>query len=389
MPIKKVYSDEILTFIKENYKIIGRKACSEKTGLGTTELSNLVQKYQFFPKEKNNWTEEDMIFLKNNYFDMGAKKVAAHLGQTRQRVLTKAHRLGLKVDFKLQKQDLWNDSDISLLLDLTNPKVIYFWGFFWADGTIAKNSFNVKFKIVKPDFDCIAEFVRPLTPNWRYREDHDGDPNHQVQSILEINHKALQEFLEENDYHIKSGASACKILSKIPDHLKHYWWRGYFDGDGSFVFDGATVRASLVSSYDQDWTFAKYLEEKVKIGYRWGCNINEERKSSTINMEGEVSAKKFMDFILQGDQFGLQRKYDKYKDYLVYKTTVRPNKTSKYRGVNREKATGRWIMQIYKGKCIQKRFGREADQEILAAKEYDRMAKELFGNKAFLNFPNE
>jgi hypothetical protein len=149
-----------------------------------------------------------------------------------------------------------------------------------------------------------------LSQRWRFAIRWDGVETHKLQAALLMNHEGLHGFLLEHDFLKKSGASACKILSKIPPQYKHYWWRGYFDGDGSFVFDGATVRASIISCFDQDWTFAQFLENDLGIGYRTGYNRNDERSSSTINMEGEVSASKFMNYILQGEQFGLQRKYD-------------------------------------------------------------------------------
>jgi hypothetical protein len=58
--------------------------------------------------------------------------------------------------------------------------------------------------------------------------------------------------------------------------------------------------------------------------------------------------------------------------------------TSSYKGVSFAKKSSKWIMQIrVKGK----RYTGQFDTEIGAAKEYDRLAKELCGEFAFLNFP--
>jgi len=60
--------------------------------------------------------------------------------------------------------------------------------------------------------------------------------------------------------------------------------------------------------------------------------------------------------------------------------------TSIYKGVSSAgKNSSRWVTKItVKGKKYARRF----DTEIEAAKEYDRLAKELFGEFAFLNFPD-
>lgn len=58
--------------------------------------------------------------------------------------------------------------------------------------------------------------------------------------------------------------------------------------------------------------------------------------------------------------------------------------TSSYKGVSLMKKSSKWAMQIrVKGK----RYTGQFDSEIEAAKEYDRLAKELCGEFAFLNFP--
>lgn len=63
------------------------------------------------------------------------------------------------------------------------------------------------------------------------------------------------------------------------------------------------------------------------------------------------------------------------------------SKTSKYKGVYREKNFNKWRVTIgYNSKTIN--LG-SFDNEIDAAKAYDKKAKELFGKFAYLNFPDE
>lgn len=62
-------------------------------------------------------------------------------------------------------------------------------------------------------------------------------------------------------------------------------------------------------------------------------------------------------------------------------------KGSKYKGIHREKNSNKWRARI---RCCGKDFsiGR-FNNEIDAAKAYDKKAKELFGQFAYLNFPDE
>ena len=63
------------------------------------------------------------------------------------------------------------------------------------------------------------------------------------------------------------------------------------------------------------------------------------------------------------------------------------SKTSKYKGICRPKRSKKWFAQIkFKRKHINIGY---FDSEIAAARAYDRKAKELFGEFAYLNFPEE
>jgi hypothetical protein len=59
--------------------------------------------------------------------------------------------------------------------------------------------------------------------------------------------------------------------------------------------------------------------------------------------------------------------------------------TSRFKGVFREKRSGRWVATIKKDR-VQRRLGSFRD-EIAAAQAYDEAARELFGEHARLNFP--
>ncbi len=63
------------------------------------------------------------------------------------------------------------------------------------------------------------------------------------------------------------------------------------------------------------------------------------------------------------------------------------NGTSKYKGICWDRATDKWMARIrYKQKQIY--LGRFIN-ELEAARTYDKKAGELFGEFAYLNFPNE
>ncbi len=130
--------------------------------------------------------------------------------------------------------------------------------------------------------------------------------------------KEIYNFLIEHNYDKKSYISADKILSKIPDDLKHYFFRGLIDGDGSFYFKDYTRQFAITSSYDQDWTYFERLCENLGIKYNIKRIINfnkktkKENKSSVLRILGKEIIK-LGEYIYNGDDFGLSRKINKYK----------------------------------------------------------------------------
>ena len=62
-------------------------------------------------------------------------------------------------------------------------------------------------------------------------------------------------------------------------------------------------------------------------------------------------------------------------------------KGSKYKGVCWDKSRKRWIVVVRRGD-LHIHLGR-FDDEVEAARAYDRKAFELFGEFAYLNFPDE
>lgn len=106
----------------------------------------------------------------------------------------------------------------------------YALGFLWADGHVSLRG-RVSLGIVSADAnDIINTFDK--TGRWHkyfYQQKH-----WQPQTTIAIQNKALATILINFDYRQKSFINPTKILEVIPEELKHYWYRGYWDGDGNF-----------------------------------------------------------------------------------------------------------------------------------------------------------
>jgi hypothetical protein len=114
----------------------------------------------------------------------------------------------------------------------------------------------------------------------------------------------------ENGYGGKSLLEPTKILEKIPDDLKIYFWKGLFDGDGSVGLSGRGAYFEIASTYDYEYLEIKKLFttfEVVKFNiYRQISKKN--HKSSVIKIYGKEILKTHPLFV----DYGLERKNKKF-----------------------------------------------------------------------------
>ena len=271
---------------------------------------------------KNNpWSPEEILFLKENYPSKGNLYCSEHLDREGSSVFKKASYLKLKVNsdvkklnnklaqYKHQSNRKSDDFNVNIeqFLDIQKPEVAYLLGFLWADGYIVRN--EVRLEIVKDDLDTIKPILESIG-NWTYSyRDRNGC---RTSGRATTSNKKIKEFLVNHDYHKKSYVSADKILSKIPNELKHYFFRGLVDGDGCIYVNEKTneKRISISSSVNQNWFYVENICNEIDVNFNVYQKIGK-HSSSVIEING-VYAKTFCDYIYQDKQFGLDRKHNKY-----------------------------------------------------------------------------
>lgn len=122
--------------------------------------------------------------------------------------------------------------------------------------------------------------------------------------------------MNENDFSKKSIMSPKKIISKIPEELRHYFFRGLVDGDGCFYFNEKNGKIknrqfSITSSYEQDWSYVSDLFDSLNINY----SIRRVKKKSSYS-QIRVTKKKDIqvigDYMYSGELFGFPRKLNKF-----------------------------------------------------------------------------
>jgi hypothetical protein len=281
-------------------------------------------------KVRRFWSEEEICFLKENYPKNGGIFCAQHLCRTLIAVQGKAMVIGLRQSSEqksiIRKREGinkdYNSYDVNPMqfLKIDTSEIAYILGLLWSDGYVNKKTNAISISIKKEDFDKIKHIFKK-TGNWRF---YDRKPpgNRAVQTTAHTSNSVIKNFLSENDYLVKSNNSADKILNKIPNNLKHYFFRGVVDGDGCFYVKLKTDKnkvcrhCSIGGTLQQDWGFLeKLFNKKLKIKFSIERTTRENGKYSKVMLTNKESIESFGNYIYEGfpkDSMGLKRKYEKF-----------------------------------------------------------------------------
>lgn len=204
---------------------------------------------------------------------------------------------------------------------ITMPEVAYFLGYMWADGHVKitkGEQYTVQLLCLNRDYLKIAK-VWAAIGTWniyRYRQ----KSNNKLITQAKVGNKPLATWLAEHDYDKKSDVPPIKILLRIPDHLKHLFWRGFMDGDGCWKASERSQNFSFFADYDYPWE--EHAAQLDKLGIKWSLK----KRTKTPNRFGRVSflicsdldgINRWGEYVYQGyevDKIGLPRKYAKWKE---------------------------------------------------------------------------
>lgn len=280
--------------------------------------------------------------------------------------------------------------NISDFLEIKNPKIAYFLGLLWADGCVSKTNNTVSFQLVESDASKIKDDIIEVIPNISVRYIKREPPRQNV-LLFTLSDANLKNFLVSCDFLIKTGCSADKILDKIPENLKKYWWRGYFEGDGSVTYNRRTkysIAFSFAACKKQDWKFAiDLLNNTLKLN-KYIINLDKkgaDKGTSTFVVSGLEKCRRFYNYIYSGDNFGIQRKKSVFEKYFEIKSKLKNSYKSKYTGVTIDNKSSNKKYRARIHVCKKTFELGHFENEIEAAKAYNLKAIELHGDEATLN----
>lgn len=193
----------------------------------------------------------------------------------------------------------------------------YFLGLLYADGNVASKRADIVISLQEEDKEILEIFKREIRTDRDLIFKNKKTKKHKNQFTL-----TFYSLKMKNDL-IKLGCWPNKSLNlkfpdenQVPDDLIHHFIRGYFDGDGCICKTKNNLyRGNVTSTIYFIEPLQKLLWKKLGIK---NPIINRKKYSTTreLHISNEQKLKLFMDFIYKDAKIFLQRKYDKYRDFL-------------------------------------------------------------------------
>ncbi len=281
--------------------------------------------------------ETEKQFILDNYSNIGCLECSKILGINKNTIYAFAYNNKLKVDkeaikiiaskrsVKNWENHNFEDKDYNVSTDFfktcNTPEAAYILGLLWADGTVYKNNYQNRIAIecLESDMNIWIPYFKK-TGNWSIFK-RKGRISSKGMISLNTNNKQLVDFLLENDYGNKSIASPDKILKLIPYELKHYFFRGWIDGDGCFYFNKKnSIRQFYLSgAFEQNWDAAEYLFNSMNIKYSI-CRVTNKTSYSCIRVTNKKGIEKIGEYVYNNfkfDNIGLDRKFDKLQEIIL------------------------------------------------------------------------
>jgi hypothetical protein len=267
--------------------------------LSHKEKSELFTKY-----ETGKYTGADL----SKYYNISSVAVNA---------LLRRHGYKAKPQSELQRK--YNIDETFFDVIDTEEKA-YFLGFLYADGynNTDRNSVNLSLK--ESDKDILIRLNNLIQPDKplqyvEFKKETRGYKNSSNQYRLAIANKHISERLTElgcckNKTHIITFPSE----EQVPKHLQRHFIRGYFDGDGCVsnrVFSMVGTELFLITV--QEIMIDKLGLTKTKLDKR---HKKRENNITSIRYCGSSNLRKIMDWFYTDATIYLDRKYEKFKNYV-------------------------------------------------------------------------
>lgn len=273
------------------------------------------------------WTKNKTQFLIENYPHFGSLYCSEKLKLKPEQIRNKAVKLkihitktGRKYTHSCRIHPLKNPNKLKVdprqFINPITPEICYLMGFLWADGFLGKN-YSINAEIVSEDANNLTGIFKS-SGQWglSYRQRKHWKPL----TKFTCSSKLLYDHLISLGFDKKGeGQSPSNMISLIPDCMKHYWFRGYIDGDGNFYYNHKKYlrQLTITSCHNQNWDFMTSLSKNLNVQkFKIQNQKSKKSSSSRFRCTNKSDIGLIGKYIYQGKEFGLNRKKETFLSML-------------------------------------------------------------------------
>jgi len=264
---------------------------------------------------RNAWTEEEIEYARKYRFENSYSEIGKVLGRSRNAVMIKLNKLGLRLPEKYSfNKDFFEEID--------SEEKAYWLGFIYADGYIS-NEFEMAIHLKQEDKNHLKKLNISLDGNLKIKDfvKHLKVTNkdYKMCSIRVYSKKIVQDLKNKG---VLKNKSLSIVFPKLRKDLIRHFVRGFFDGDGSIYLhkEKNHLRCKFTCASNE---FVNELNGLLNLlGIRtYIIQQTLKNKSITLGITGKDSTKKFLEYIYDNSKIYLDRKYEFYynnKKLLFY-----------------------------------------------------------------------
>lgn len=264
----------------------------------------------------------------------------------------------------------------------------YILGLLYADGYMQKNHRVTMLTLVGDDEKILLEKIKNAIEYSGPIRSYKNAVNNLVHVLQLSSPKLYKDIVKQGCYNKKSLTLTFPTEDQVPLHLIHHFVRGYFDGDGSIMFNPNKRKTDVAILGTQQ--FCNSLRQSAiryigSVGSVSRCMHTEFTFSFRIS--GSYQFERFFNWIYNNAHIFLKRKHDIFTTFLLNKMEFRrKNYRSKFNGVSKN-AQGYITSSIWRDN--KNHWLGSFKTELEAAKVHDKWCVDHDHNLHKLNFPIE
>jgi len=306
--MKKDIFEEVIKMYSNGETI---KCISKKVGISEHRISSYLKNNGIVIRGGYKKSLEKYIVGKELYLNGDSiNHISKNLGVSRSRFSQYLRNEGIEIETLPHKIRF----DNAVFKKIDSEEKAYWLGFLYADGCIGENRSQVELGLSEKDKAHVYKFRDFIksTHKISLKNNKLGNSYRIIVEDVSI-HKDL----------IKLGCTPRKSLTlkfptedQVPKSLISHFIRGYFDGDGGFSNTDKTLCINILGTKE----FLEGLKKEVSIlnnkkiyPMSYKCN---NKNTYRIQFGSRKEIKIFLDYIYKNSNINLDRKYEKYKNFV-------------------------------------------------------------------------